>query len=56
MDTDSFIVYIKTDKIYKDIGEDVETTQLAHNVLKTSPEGLLKFLTSKIYKGPSVDF
>ena len=25
MDTDSFIVYIKTDDIYKDIVEDVET-------------------------------
>ena len=25
MDTDSFIVYIKTDNIYKDIEEDVET-------------------------------
>ena len=25
MDTDSFIIYIKTDNIYKDIGEDVET-------------------------------
>ena len=25
MDTDSFIVYIKTDYIYKDIVEDVET-------------------------------
>ena len=25
MDTESFIVYIKTDDIYKDIGEDVET-------------------------------
>ena len=25
MDTDSFIVYIKTDDIYKDISEDVET-------------------------------
>ena len=25
MDTDSFIMYIKTDNIYKDIGEDVET-------------------------------
>ena len=24
-DTDSLIVYIKTDDIYKDIGEDVET-------------------------------
>ena len=25
MDTDSFIVYIKTDHIYKDIAEDIET-------------------------------
>ena len=25
MDTNSFIVYIKTDDIYKDIAEDVET-------------------------------
>ena len=25
MDTESFIVYIKTDAIYKDIAEDVET-------------------------------
>ena len=25
MDTESFIVYIKTDGIYKDIAEDVET-------------------------------
>ena len=25
MDTDSFIVYIKTDYIYKDIVEDIET-------------------------------
>ena len=25
MDTDSFIVYIKTDSIYKDVAEDVET-------------------------------
>ena len=25
MDTESFIVYIKTDDIYKDIAEDVET-------------------------------
>ena len=27
MDTDSFIVYIKTKDIYKDIAEDVETTK-----------------------------
>ena len=26
MDTDGFIVYIKTDDIYKDIAEDVQTT------------------------------
>ena len=26
MDTDSFVVYIKTDDNYKDIAEDVETT------------------------------
>ena len=25
MDTDSFIVYIKTDDVYKDIAKDVET-------------------------------
>ena len=25
MDTDSFIVYIKTDNIYKNIAEDIET-------------------------------
>ena len=25
MDTDSFLVYIKTDYIYKDIAEDIET-------------------------------
>ena len=25
MDTESFIIYIKTDDIYKDIAEDVET-------------------------------
>ena len=25
MDTDSFIVHVKTDDIYKDIAEDVET-------------------------------
>ena len=25
MDTDSFIIHIKTDDIYKDIAEDVET-------------------------------
>ena len=28
MDTDSFIVYIKTDDIYKYIAEDVETSKI----------------------------
>ena len=31
MDTDSFIVYIKTDDIYKDIAEDFETRFGASN-------------------------
>ena len=31
MDTDSFIVYIKTDDIYKDLAEDVETRFDASN-------------------------
>ena len=26
MDTDSFVIYIKTDDIYKDLAEDVETS------------------------------
>ena len=26
MDTDSFVVYIKTDEIYKDIAEDIEAS------------------------------
>ena len=32
MDTDIFIVYIKTDDIYKDIAEDVETRSLYFNL------------------------
>ena len=32
MDTDIFIVYIKTDDIYKDIAEDVETRFLYFNL------------------------
>ena len=28
MDTDTFIAYIKTDVIYKDIAEDVESNEL----------------------------
>ena len=31
MDTDSFIVYIKIDDIYKDLAEDVETRSDASN-------------------------
>ena len=33
----------------------VENTQPAEEVLRTFPEGLLKFLTSGTYKGPSGD-
>ena len=32
MDIDSFIVYIKTDDIYKDIAEDVETIYILHYI------------------------
>ena len=34
MDTDSFIVYIKTDDIYKDFAEDVKTRFDTSNYLK----------------------
>ena len=33
MDTDSFIVYLRADDIYKDIAEDVETTFDISNVI-----------------------
>ena len=33
MDTDSFIVYLRTDDIYKDIAKDVETTFDTSNVI-----------------------
>ena len=36
MDKDSFIVFIKTDDIYKDIAEDVETTSTDEIFEKTS--------------------
>ena len=36
MDKDSFIVFIKTDDIYKDIAEDVETTSTDKIFEKTS--------------------
>ena len=41
MDTDSFIVYIKTDDIYKDIAEYVETTSDTSNyeLNKLLPKG-----------------
>ena len=32
MDTDSFIVYINTDDIYKDIAKDVETRFILQNM------------------------
>ena len=37
MDTDNFIVYIKTDNIYKDIAEDVETKFDISNYKLDSP-------------------
>ena len=37
MDTDSFVVYIKTDDIYKDIAEDVETRSDALNYELDTP-------------------
>ena len=41
VDTDSFIVYIKTDDIYKDITEDVETRfdTLNYELHKPFPKG-----------------
>ena len=44
MDTDSFIVYIKTDYIYKDIAEDVETRFDTSNyeLDKPFPKGKIK--------------
>ena len=37
MDTDSFIVHVKTDDIYKDITEDVETRFHASNFKIDTP-------------------
>ena len=37
MDTDSFIVHVKTDDIYKDIAEDVETTLETSNFVINRP-------------------
>ena len=45
MDTDSFIVYIKTDDIYKDIAEDVEKR------FDTSHYELERSLAKGRYKG-----
>ena len=47
MDTDSFIVYIKTDDIYKDIAEYVETTSDTSNyeLNKLLPKGQNKKVT-----------
>ena len=33
----------------------IGNTQPAHDILETSPEGLLKILTSRAYRGPSGD-
>ena len=46
MDTDSFIVYIKTDDIYKDIAEDVETRSDTSNYELDRP--LLKGENKKV--------
>ena len=37
MDTDSFVVYIKTDDIFKDIAEDVETRSDTSNYESERP-------------------
>ena len=44
MDTDSFIVYIKTEDIYKDIGEDVEARfhTSNHELDRRFPKGKIK--------------
>ena len=44
MDTDSFIVYVKTDGIYKDITEDIETRFdiLNFELERPLPEGINK--------------
>ena len=44
MDTDSFIVYIKTDDVYKDIVEDVETRFNTSNyeLERPLPKGRIK--------------
>ena len=44
MDTDSFIVYIKTDDIYKDIEKDVETRfdNSNYKLDRPLPEGKIK--------------
>ena len=34
MDTDSFIIYVKTEDIYKDIADDVEKN-LVHHIMKS---------------------
>ena len=44
MDTDSFIVHVKTDDIYKDIAEDVETRSDTSNfkIDRPLPKGKYK--------------
>ena len=43
------VIHITIEKII------IRNTQPAHDVPGTSPEGPLKFLTSRTYKGPSED-
>ena len=44
MDTDSFIVHVKTDNIYKDIAKDDETRfdNLNYELERSLPKGILK--------------
>ena len=46
MDTESFIIYVKTDTIYKDIAKDVETRRDTSNYELNRP--LLKGKTRKL--------
>ena len=50
MDADSFIVYVKTNDIYKDIAEDVETRFDTSNfeLDKPLPKGLIGLMKDKL--------
>ena len=50
MDTDSFIIYVKTEGIYKDIAEDVETRFDTSNfeLNKPLPKGLIGLMKDEL--------